>query len=1292
MRRLSMRVALPLAAMWLWAAGATDASAVPAAALIAAGFSTTAATIAAAVINFAITTAVSMAVTALFAPKVKDAVAAAQADVTQMQIGETAARACFGRVRTGGALTDAFNWGASNEWEALVVTLASHEIDALEGYWVGDVYYPFTVQGDQPGFSDGGQSRLAIEFRNGVYPAVAPPTFLTQNDPRAERWVAEDRMHGRAWVAIAYRQSETVWTNGRPQITFLVRGAKLYDPRQDSTVAGGAGPQRFADRSTWTWSENGELIRANYAWGVHAIGHDGQPQLMVGPGRLLDEEPPEEVIVRANACDEDVALKAGGTEKRYRLGAVISADEPWAKVFEDMAACMGGEIVDRAGVTTIEPGVARIGPFAEFTDDDLIVGEPLRFQRDQARDRIVNAVSARFVDPAQLWASAAAPLRRALADVITDREPREAPLDLRFVTSQTQAQRIAEIHRRRARLEAEASVVLGARFMLHEGSDWIVWRSQRRFAGAARTFQILGASAQANGRTSLRLREIAADVYAWNAAVDELDRTTPAYLPAASLAPLAVAGFDVHPDTEPSTAGGSLAVIAVAWTPVTDPACTALRAEYRLVGATGAESVRFLDPAAGAGVIRASLDHDADYEVRLAPEVLGARRFTPTAWKPVRTDALVLDAVTGFTAVARADGVTLAWTASGQPEVVGYDLRRAASPATDWDDAAIVQTKFGATSTFIEIDDDAPVTFLIRAVDRQGRLSPEASTARVTASVVAPGDVASFESAPNGDLIRFQWTQVADANAGYEIRSGLTYDQGRVVDRASGDSTTVNWPIRAEADAIFWIKARSKAGLSSAAPRVTIARQAPTPDRNVIVERDLSDESWDGVTHDFTRDAGLLLLDRTGEVSQPFGDYYDEIALSQSFYARAWMNARAAAVVGDSPTWDEVDTAWGDLGDSTWAPPLGDAGTARLDQYIAPALAAAPASLVEGLRLAGTLEGWLGADPVDAIAVTSAPCKTAAGARVGAGRLLSYAIATPAEHSLLFDVRPAAAASGDVALLTLTAAGGAWVQIWRAHATGLITLTTSAGETCAVACPWTVDDVISIGVWQGATAAHLFAATRRDPAVREAACVIAAPAGYDAIYLGAPGAGAAFDWDDADYAWDSTQGEQAWAFVGATVGAASGSAEAVIGDVEIHESAAVAAVFAATWARRGPVGFDAYRTFSPGDYRFAKASIWLRLSAPDPVGQQLVIPEAKAYVDVPDVIDRGSGAVSAGPTTITFNRAFYDVPEVVVQQLGGATLAQAKVLGRAPDHFVVALYDATDTPVAGSISYAAVGF
>ena len=110
-----------------------------------------------------------------------------------------------------------------------------------------------------------------------------------------------------------------LYDQGIPPLTFSLRGAKLYDPRLDSTN-GGSGGQRWDNPATWAFSENPAI--ATLTTCSASIGHG---ELLLGMGVpaadvLRDTFSPQQYLRRAGT------LEAGGSEARYRVACFLTAD------------------------------------------------------------------------------------------------------------------------------------------------------------------------------------------------------------------------------------------------------------------------------------------------------------------------------------------------------------------------------------------------------------------------------------------------------------------------------------------------------------------------------------------------------------------------------------------------------------------------------------------------------------------------------------------------------------------------------------------------------------------------------------------------------------------------------------------------------------------------------------------------------------------------------------------------------------------------------------------------------
>lgn len=185
-----------------------------------------------------------------------------------------------------------------------------------------------------------------------------------------------------------YEINSDIFPNGVQDVKFLVKGVKVYDPRQDTT-AGGAGSQRSDDESTWKWTDNAALIN------LHWKRFGGADEL---PFDLFDAQ---NIAHEANLCDEMVTFtdKSGQqqTEKRWTCNGVIDLTQGQRAVEEELLKTCGGRWVESPGKYYLLTAAYRGPATVTLTENDLkdnIDREPYT-----ALEERCNAVSSTFVDP-----------------------------------------------------------------------------------------------------------------------------------------------------------------------------------------------------------------------------------------------------------------------------------------------------------------------------------------------------------------------------------------------------------------------------------------------------------------------------------------------------------------------------------------------------------------------------------------------------------------------------------------------------------------------------------------------------------------------------------------------------------------------------------------------------------------------------------------------------------------------------------------------------------------------------
>lgn len=635
-----MRLALNILALWLLFAAPAQADPVSAAIVGWIGLSGMAATVATLAINSVLVIGANLLASKLFTPKMgASAAQERQASVTSLNIGEHPREMIVGFAATGGSLVDATNFGGQygTDRELLVVALADHLCEDLVRVWIGDTPVEFTGDGPVAGYN----GQLEIYWRPGALDDAPWPEAYQSLLPCLET----GKLKGVAKVAVIYsldlpEQDASVFPQGRPTFLYEVKGGRWYDARKDSTVTGGDGAHRRDDPSTWEWSENAEVCRSAYSQGVYFPGQEGDPSyLLVGRGLSAIEAPPEAMIAAANICDEMVDDGAEGEERRYTVGGVIRSNQAFIDVEEMFAAAMAGRIIQPNGGVAVEPGQAKVP--VEITDDDLVTGREIVFNRFKPDSDLINSIIPRYVEPAQRWQDHAAGIQRDVTDLTADGGPREESLSLSLVTRRSQAERIGAIRRAEARLERSAAIVLLPRFAAIEEADWIRWTSARWTGGLPVDFRVTKFDLDEGWNNALALEEVSDAVYDGIAGVTPTLPALPSTPPdALALQDVAAEAIEIEGDD-----GSIIPAIRLTWAAPPDPAVERIRAEVRVF--EGAVIVPTLTDQVNAGTLTVTngVAGGAIMQARLIPLGPRGRPVAPSAWFTVNTGKLISFAV-----------------------------------------------------------------------------------------------------------------------------------------------------------------------------------------------------------------------------------------------------------------------------------------------------------------------------------------------------------------------------------------------------------------------------------------------------------------------------------------------------------------------------------------------------------------------------------------------------------------------------------------------------------------------
>jgi len=400
----------------------------------------------------------------------------------------TARRAVYGETRVSGPL--AFIESTDDDqYLHLVVLLASHECQQISTIYLNDEALTLDGSGNAtaPSRYNG---KVRVKKRLGTTTQTADSDLVSEVDG----WTADHRLQGIAYIYVRLEFDADAFPNGIPNISALVQGKKLYDPR-DTTTA---------------YSTNPALVIRDYLTNAS-----------YGFAAASDEIDDTAFQTAANICDESVTLAAGGTESRYEChGTIDSANAP-RQVLEGLLSACSGTMTYTNGKFGIKAG-KYVSPTLTLTNDDL--RGPIGVQTKRSRRDNFNGVKGTFVPTTTNYVVTDYPAITSSTFETEDGGLQQfLDYDLPYTQSSPMAQRLAKIalYRNRQQVTMDFPANLKA-FKLSVGDT--VQVTNDRFGFSSKVFEVAEWSLVFEGSDNgtimgvdLMLRELASSVFDWSA-------------------------------------------------------------------------------------------------------------------------------------------------------------------------------------------------------------------------------------------------------------------------------------------------------------------------------------------------------------------------------------------------------------------------------------------------------------------------------------------------------------------------------------------------------------------------------------------------------------------------------------------------------------------------------------------------------------------------------------------------------------------------------------------------------
>jgi hypothetical protein len=395
-----------------------------------------------------------------------------------------------------------------------IVVFGTRELGSFQRLYVDGVWAEVADLVSNPAI---GESQFTFNSESAAYLYRGTDDQLRSTAITWPGWTDNHRLRGIPYVAAYFGPGLAAdfnenYPGSSPPEFGMVGGVKVYDPRKDSTN-GGSGSHRMDDPSSWEFSDNQRLVALD--WITHPEGYN----------KSWDRIDWATWVPQINMADQDVPLKAGGTEKRYRVATIVYLNEPRGRVLRRILDAGDQQLYTTAAGLIGSRGGVWQAPTVFLAATELLEGQ---FTHGVPMIDRVNEFTLTAMLPTheyneielKPWANKTDP--EYIAGIV-----RNQPLDLSQVPSNAQAQRLAKI--RMAKINPRWSGSIRTDFAglnaLGEAAVHLSFDELNAGGGFNGNFLVNGKIGFSPDKTGVTLSVSAIDpaCYNWNAATEEQD-------------------------------------------------------------------------------------------------------------------------------------------------------------------------------------------------------------------------------------------------------------------------------------------------------------------------------------------------------------------------------------------------------------------------------------------------------------------------------------------------------------------------------------------------------------------------------------------------------------------------------------------------------------------------------------------------------------------------------------------------------------------------------------------------
>jgi len=402
----------------------------------------------------------------------------------------------------------------NNKYLHTVLAFAGHEVEEFETIYFNDEVLTMSGNDVTAPAKYVGKVKIVKKLGSTTQTAVTSSDLGGVSPP--SQWTTDCKLLATAYLYVMLEYDADAFPNGVPEVTAIVKGKKVYDPRTSTTA----------------WSDNPALCLRDYI----TSGKEGTNTTIYnyGIGEDIESVDDDLVTIAANVCDYlNYPTLSGGT--RFSLNGAFTVNTTPYDAIQNLSTSMGGLLWYAQGKWRMKPAYYT-SPVLDLNEDDLRSGISVG-TRHSRRDNF-NVVKGTFRGPESDYQPSDFPqvpiLNSATYDALLAADGgQESVIDVQlpFTDNTTEARRIALVTLERNRQQLTVQAAFGMRAFQVQVGD-IIRLTNTRLGFDNKEFEVVawgfGLTGEYDIQVNMTLREISESVFdeVSDGAVYESDNTT----------------------------------------------------------------------------------------------------------------------------------------------------------------------------------------------------------------------------------------------------------------------------------------------------------------------------------------------------------------------------------------------------------------------------------------------------------------------------------------------------------------------------------------------------------------------------------------------------------------------------------------------------------------------------------------------------------------------------------------------------------------------------------------------